>query len=761
MDEKRNKINRNKSSNENNIYINNVKNRILSLSPTVKAGIERECTKDDFYSEDSKEIGRGGYSHVWKVSHKNTGKIYVIKLMSKQKIIKEKISEQINREVEIMYKINHPHIIKLINHFEDDENVYLIMELGAKGHLYSYLKKFQHGLDQMRAAQYMREIISAVKYLHSMNPPIIHRDIKPENILLDSNGRCKLADFGWSNYMNSSKPRKTFCGTPQYLSPEMVEEKGHGPEVDIWALGVLCFELLTGKLPFKGSKQELYKNIKTINIDWQGDDFNPLAKNLITKILRYDPKDRPSLDEILTQPWFESYPLSIPLLEVKNISYEEYLEEHTVSLQKKEDINDNKIITQKKATITEVVKQINSDKKNNVLKILNNSKEFKETNNKDNKKENEEKEKINNKIEESNKIMKEKIDSIVDPLNKIIESQKNLIAEMKQKNDKYTLELDKLKKELASKKEQQKTIDTLNDHIEKLKIKDAERIHLLAELERKNNTIVNLNSKLKEKEEDIKRLEKVDENSKEEIKKNKAIMASLENKIMELNNKIKENELSKQKALVEMENKNKILRQKLVEDVLASNKFNKLTLLEIIDDSLKDLYELLQVKSDKITKILSDIQTTVTNSIKQPTEFIESMNQELKNLTQSTEKSLGEVNKNSIVIIENEIKSKLKLQFDWQNKQIDELMEYKIKAKNLETKINSLEIKNKTLEEMSQIIKDENDNLDKLLKAKEVKMKEIENKLIDTEDFNAYLKDFILRGKTIDEYEDFLEDHGK
>ena len=280
-------------------------------------------------------------------------------------------------------------------------------------------------------------------------------------------------------------------------------------------------------------------------------------------------------------------------------------------------------------------------------------------------------------------------------------------------------------------------------------------------MENKNTTIVNLNSKLKEKEQDIIRLEKEDENSKEEIKKNKAIMVSLENKIMELNNKIKETELSKQKALIEMENKNKIFRQKLIGDALSSNKFNKFNLIDIIDDSLKDLFDLLKIKSDKIIKILSDIQTTVTNSIKQPTEFIENMNQELKNLTQSTEKSLEEVNKNSIVIIENEIKSKLKLQFDWQNKQIDELMEYKIKAKNLETKINSLEIKNKNLENMIRIVKDENGNLEELRKAKEEKMKEIENKLIDTENFNAYLKDFILRGRTIDEFEDFLEDHEK
>ena len=357
--------------------------------------------------------------------------------------------------------------------------------------------------------------------------------------------------------------------------------------------------------------------------------------------------------------------------------------------------------------------------------------------------------------------MKEKIDSIVNPLNKIIDSQKRLISEMKQKNDKYQLELDKLKKELSSKNEQQKTIDTLNDQIEKYKLKDTERLHLLAELENKNTTIVSLNSKLKEKEEDIKKIKKMDENSKEELKKNKAIMTSLENKILELNNKLNENEIIKQKALDEMENKNRTLRQKLVEDALTSNKFNKIILSDIIEISLNELKDLLKNKTEKITKILTQIETTVTDSIKQPTEFIENMNQELKNLTQSTEKSLEEVNKNSIVIIENEIKSKLKLQFDWQNKQIDELMEYKIKAKNLETKMGLLEDKNKNLEETAQIIKDNNDNLYSLLKEKNEKIKELENKLIDTENFNAYLKDFILQERSIDEYEEFLENHGK
>ena len=747
----------NKIYNGKNIYINNIKNRLLALSPTVAAGIERECTKDDFYTEGNKEIGKGGFSSVWKVSHISTGKVYVIKLMNKQNIIRENIIEQINREVAILYKVNHPHIIKLINHFEDEQNVYLIMELGAKGQLLNLLKKYSHGLDQPQAAQFMREIISAVKYLHSMDPPIIHRDIKPENILLDSNNRCKLADFGFSNYVYQYQERKSFCGTPQYLAPEMIEQKGHGPGVDIWAIGVLCFELITSKLPFIGKNQEeLYENIKRVNINWPGGDFNPLAKNLITKILKYDPKERPSLDEILAQPWFENFPSNIPLLEKKEfLNDAAYLEENTISTKKKEDVNDIKTPPQKK-TINDVVKQIDSEK--NLQNSKNKSNEQDEKNKGENEKENEEKEKekINDKTEELNKAMEE-----INSLNKIIKNQTNVYAELRQKYDKSTLELNKLKNELSSKKEEQKMIDDLNAEIVKLKKFDRERIILLAEMETKNNTIVNLNSELKKKEDEIKLLQKMDEESKAELKKNKNIMTSLENKITELNQKLEEAIKSKEKALEEQKEKIIIFKQKLLVESIDSENFNKYNFIQLINDSMNDLKISLDDKSAKIFNLLNNIHTTMADSIKEPSQFYENMVTKLKDLTQSTEKCLENSNKNSIMIIENEIKSKLKLQFDWQNKQIDELMEYKIKAKNLETKVISLEIKNKNLEETDLIIKDANETLNKLLEEKNEKIKNIQIQLDKTEILNAHLKDFILREKTIDEFEEFLEIHGE
>ena len=127
-------------------------------------------------------------------------------------------------------------------------------------------------------------MVAAIEFCHSRDPPIIHRDIKPENILLDKEGHIKLADFGWSNFFNPNAKRKTYCGTLDYLAPEMIEESGHDVSLDYWSLGVLTYELLTGKAPFtpppglkdqKQIQQQLEQNIlvdylimsKKVNVD--------------------------------------------------------------------------------------------------------------------------------------------------------------------------------------------------------------------------------------------------------------------------------------------------------------------------------------------------------------------------------------------------------------------------------------------------------------------------------------------------------------
>ena len=147
-----------------------------------------------------------------------------------------------------MYYIDHPNIIKLYNHFEEEDYIYLLLEFASGGQLWHKLNQLTR-FDEATVKHYMRDIISAVEYLHSKNPPIIHRDIKPENLLLDSKGHVKLADFGWSNVFTNTQ-RTTYCGTLDYLAPEMILETGHDVHLDIWSLGVLIFELLTGKAPF-------------------------------------------------------------------------------------------------------------------------------------------------------------------------------------------------------------------------------------------------------------------------------------------------------------------------------------------------------------------------------------------------------------------------------------------------------------------------------------------------------------------------------
>jgi serine/threonine protein kinase len=140
--------------------INPVKNRILFLSPSVTSGDERECRRDDFESLSNKNIGVGGFGKVYKVRHKVSKNIYAIKVINKSKIIEHDLVEQIKLEVQIMYKLNHKHVVKLHNHYEDDDSFYLILEFAAKGQIYSLLKR-EGRFQEPQAAQYLREVISA------------------------------------------------------------------------------------------------------------------------------------------------------------------------------------------------------------------------------------------------------------------------------------------------------------------------------------------------------------------------------------------------------------------------------------------------------------------------------------------------------------------------------------------------------------------------------------------------------------------------
>ena len=177
---------------------------------------------------------------------KLTNQKYALKIISKRMVQNLRMQDQLKTEVEIMKTLDHENVVRNLTNFEDSTNIYLLMELAEDDHLYSRLKKFNYFNEQI-AAKYMFDIFKAVNYLHERDPPIIHRDIKAENILF-LGGKLKLADFGWSSMKD--KVRTTFCGTPDYLAPEMILERGHNEKLDLWTLGILTYELLVGKAPF-------------------------------------------------------------------------------------------------------------------------------------------------------------------------------------------------------------------------------------------------------------------------------------------------------------------------------------------------------------------------------------------------------------------------------------------------------------------------------------------------------------------------------
>ena len=285
------------------IKINKVANRFLPLNESVLKGLEPEATIKDFTIIST--IGEGSFGKVLLAKHNKTQSKYAIKRISKLDKNNQEGKTYFKREIEIMYKIHQNNIVRLFNHFEDNEYCYFVMEYIENGNLFEQpCWKNNKCFPSNEVAKIIKEIVCAVYYLHNMDPPIIHRDIKPENVLIDKNGVAKLTDFGWSNYVDSNEIRRTYCGTPVYLAPEMVNEIGHDEHLDIWCIGVLLFELLTGTVPFKGKDYEsLNNNIVSLKIIWPKDISNT-AKNLILKILKRDPDDRISLVDMLKHPFF-------------------------------------------------------------------------------------------------------------------------------------------------------------------------------------------------------------------------------------------------------------------------------------------------------------------------------------------------------------------------------------------------------------------------------------------------------------------------
>lgn len=276
-----------------------------SKHTNLNTAIMAERRLDEFeYVKNAEELGRGAYGNVYLVTDKKTKKKYAMKVIAKKYLFSKASARQIKREVKIQSKLYHHHVCNLEYYFEDKKNIYLILEYAENGSQFFTMRK-KGRLTEEEAFPYFIQTCLGLDYLHDRN--VIHRDLKPENLLLNGNNEIKLCDFGWSVKWEN-KMRNTFCGTLDYMAPEMIAGKSYGFPVDTWSLGVLLYEMLQGETPFRSRNHseliQLMKSglLKRPPIPFQH-NISLEAKHLLLNLQCYNPNERIEIQNIWSHPW--------------------------------------------------------------------------------------------------------------------------------------------------------------------------------------------------------------------------------------------------------------------------------------------------------------------------------------------------------------------------------------------------------------------------------------------------------------------------
>eukprot|EP01134_Creolimax_fragrantissima_P000644 CFRG0644T1 len=250
---------------------------------------------------------QGGFARCYEITDVATGNLFACKEIRKASVAEPRTWAKVVSEINIHKKLKHHHIVQYELFFEDEVNVYLVLELCTNKSMLELLKTRKR-LQEFEVQYYLRQMLSALKYLQGKS--IIHRDLKLGNLFLSDNMKIKIGDFGLAAKVKDGERRRTLCGTPNYIAPEILEKAGHGFEVDTWSLGVILFTLLVGYPPFESSNvRKTCKLIKSNEYIIPADmNISEVSVNLITKILNSDPEQRPTLDEMLVHPFFTNGP---------------------------------------------------------------------------------------------------------------------------------------------------------------------------------------------------------------------------------------------------------------------------------------------------------------------------------------------------------------------------------------------------------------------------------------------------------------------
>ena len=624
----------------------------------------------DFEYDIEKPIGKGGFCTVYKTTYKETKKVYALKVIDKSILNNDEQIKNIINEINIMNELDSPNLLRLITNFEDENRIYIILPLCSNGQLFDILHKPIRKVKESIIKKYLYQSIEAINYLHKKK--IIHRDIKPENILIDNDDNALLSDYGIATHCNEGETRNTYCGTDEYLAPEVIRGEPYNDKIDIWAIGILIYECISPsrKTPFnkldflertKDNKDYLIKSDKQLKIKYDS-DFNPLAKNLIEKILKINPNERLPIDEILKHIFFndvnleikndifnynkidnnkkekiinelkiikenvtkETYEKMINSMKMENDKIKKDLEDKEIELnklktEKEAMINKNEILTQ---TLNEY--KINLEEKSQIAERLT-SKRINQLG------EGETSlplviEKVNNdqknykfenllispseKLNYISQIEKEKCPQkyyeIIDINNFVLSSNKKESKDVKEdKSKNKEVDINQFALDLKSAKKSfgdtiVKIDDNLNDMKQYLKKNDNEfKNNFLSKIKEFNNVINELKDKLLSSIEST--IEKVSKNLDEARNKNEK---SLKDKINEDEQKIKEHELECKPKIEDL--KLEVEKWKVKADSISSQ-------ITINKTTIKNLEETIQRKNDEImkqSKIIKNYEST-------------------------------------------------------------------------------------------------------------------------------------------------------
>lgn len=268
---------------------------------------EKPCL-DDF--ELLKEIGRGAFAKVYQVQHVKTRSIYAMKVLKKKLVEKKHQIEHIKTERQVLQLSQHPFCVTLRFAFQTPKKLYLVMDFYKGGELYFHLRKNRRFSEKIVRLM-IAEISLALGYLHTHG--IIFRDLKPENVLIDEDGHLALTDFGLTKHLRKGEITRTFCGTPEYVAPEMIKECGHDKNVDWWSTGILCYELVIGAPPFYAqSINQMYHKIQHGKLSWKKSQvqLSEEIMSLVSLLLDRNPFTRlgngeGDVNQVLSHPFFD------------------------------------------------------------------------------------------------------------------------------------------------------------------------------------------------------------------------------------------------------------------------------------------------------------------------------------------------------------------------------------------------------------------------------------------------------------------------